>query len=67
MSKVEKDRKKNKKSYYKHRTKRLQKYKEHDRTIGLQKKYGITPEQWENIYIKNKKDAVLFVVNINLN
>lgn len=59
MSLAEKNRKKNKKSYYKHRAKRLAKYREHDRTIGLQRKYGITPEQWEDIY--RKQNGCCFV------
>jgi len=50
MSRVEKNRKKNRKSYYKHRAKRLEKYREYDRTIKLQQKYGITPKQWESMY-----------------
>ena len=50
MRTVEKDRAKNKKSYWKHRAKRLEQYRAHDRTVGLLKKYGITPEQWEEIY-----------------
>lgn len=50
MSKKDKDGKKNKKSYYKNRIKRLEKYREYDRTVKLKHKYGITPEQWQEMF-----------------
>lgn len=52
MSPTEKARKSNRKSYRKHRAKRLEKYRDYDRTIKIQKKYGVTPKQWEEIYNK---------------
>lgn len=50
MSKVIKDRDKNKRSYYKNRVKRLNKYREYDRTVKLEQKYGINSKQWQKMF-----------------
>ena len=54
MKTIEQQREANRKSYWKHREKRLKKYREYDRTVKLFKRYGITPEQWEEMYSRQQ-------------
>lgn len=51
---LEKDRTKNKKSYYKYREARLKKYREYDRDVKTFRKYGITTRNYDWLFLKQK-------------